>query len=375
MADIHGVCPDKFSRVREGFSNLFESSQERGARFTAVIAGETVLDLWAGSADRDGAQAFNANTLTPVFSTGKAVMALLIARLVDKGKLDYDTAVAHYWPEFGQAGKSRITVGQLMSHQHGLPGFNPAQPDPAIWFDPVATIDVLCKQTPMWTPGTASGYTPIAGGYLIGELFRRIDGRTLGTALREDLANRFGLDLFIGTPDSEVPRIAHMQKPPAAPDLGVIDKIKQAAFFDRGSAPAGRGSDVWRRAEIPSANMHATALGLAKLMNAVANGGVIDGKPVLSPKGIDVATRERIHGQDKVLPFKLSWAAGFLRNKGIGIYGPNPNAVGHSGWGGSCVMADPDRKLSAAYVMNKQSVHLIGDQRPGRLIAELYGCL
>ncbi|EGF92135.1 beta-lactamase family protein [Asticcacaulis biprosthecium C19] len=375
MVDISGVCPEPFSRVKDAFAALFESGQERGARFTAVIAGQTVVDLYAGSADRDGAQPFNANTLTPIFSTGKAVMALMIARLVDKGKLDYDAAVSHYWPEFGQAGKSRITVGQLMSHQHGLPGFSPAQPDPAIWFDPQATIDALCKQTPMWTPGTASGYTPIAGGYLIGELFRRIDGRTLGSALREDIATRFGLDLFIGTPDSEVPRIAALQKPPAAPDLGTIDKIKQAAFLDRGSAPAGRGSDVWRRAEIPSANMHASALGLAKLLNAVANGGLLDGKAIISPKGIELATRERIIGQDKVLPFKLSWGAGFLRNKGIGIYGPNANAVGHSGWGGSCVMADPERTLSAAYVMNKQSVHLIGDPRPVKLIDTLYSCL
>ncbi len=375
MVDIVGTCPEKFSRVKDLFAANFAEGKERGARFTAVIAGETVLDIWAGSADREGAQPFAADTLTPVFSTGKAIMALLIARLIDKGKLDYETAVAHYWPDFGQNGKSRITLGQLMSHQHGLVGFNPPQADPAIWFDVPATLDVLCKQAPMWTPGQGSGYTPIAGGYLIGEVFRRTDGRTLGTALREDLAQRFGLDVMIGTPDTYVPRIAQLQKPPAAPDLGTIDKIKQAAFLDRGSAPAGRGSDVWRRMEIPSANMHATALGLARLMQVMAHGGKIDGKPALSANALAQATRERSYGQDRVLPFKLSWGAGFLRNKGLNIYGPNERAVGHSGWGGSCVMADADRMLSAAYVMTKQSIHLLGDPRPVGLIDALYGCL
>ncbi|MGZ3298651.1 MAG: serine hydrolase domain-containing protein [Asticcacaulis sp.] len=374
MTEIYGLCPEKFAPVRDLFAANFAEGKERGARFSAVINGETVLDIWAGTADREGTKPFDDKTLTPIFSTGKAVMALMVARLADMGRLDYDTAVAHYWPEFGQNGKSRITVAQLMSHQAGLPGFVPPQ-DPSIWFDVQATLDALCKQAPLWTPGQGSGYHPVSGGYLIGELFRRTDGRSLGTALRQDIAGRYGLDLMIGTPDSEAPRIAQMQKPPAAPDLGTLDKIKQAAFLDRGSAPAGRGTEEWRRMEIPSANGHGTALALARFMGIVASGGFIGKDRMISLNGLAQATRERVYGQDRVLPFKLSWAAGFLRNRGLRIYGPNERAVGHSGWGGSCAMADPDRKLSAAYVMNKQSVHLIGDPRPVGLINALYGCL
>ena len=127
--------------------------------------------------------------------------------------------------------------------------------------------------------------------------------------------------------------------------------------------------------EIPSANAHATALGLARLLGAVANGGKIDGQSLISPDGLARATRERVYGMDRVLPFKLSWAAGFLRNKGLSIYGTNPSAVGHSGWGGSCVMADPDKRLSAAYVMTKQSAYLLGDPRPVALINALYATL
>ena len=372
--EIGGICPPKFAAVKDVFAANFAEGKERGARFSVVIDGETVLDMWGGNADREGAVPFSDTTLTPVFSTGKAVMAVMIARLVEKGKLDYETAVAHYWPEFGQNGKSRITVGQLISHQGGLPGFSPPQ-DPMIWFDVPATLKALCEQAPLWTPGQGSGYHPIAGGYLLGEVFRRVDGRSLGTALREDIAAKFGLDLMIGTPDAYAPRIATMQKPPAAPDLGPIDAIKQAAFLDRGSAPAGKGSADWRRMEIPSANTHSTALSLAQFMGIVANGGALKGQKLLSLGTLGQLTRERVYGQDRVLPFKLSWAAGLLRNTGIKIYGPNERALGHSGWGGSCTMADPEKRLSVGYVMNKQSAYLIGDPRPVGLINALYACL
>jgi len=374
MTEINGVCPPQFAAVRDAFAANFAAGKELGARFTAQVAGETVVDIWAGSADRAGTRAFDAATLTPVFSTGKAVMALMIARLVDAGKLDYEATVASYWPEFGQNGKAGITLGQLISHQGGLSGFYPPQ-DPSIWFDVPATLKALCEQAPLWTPGDGSGYHPIAGGYLLGEIFRCADGRSLGMALREDIAAPFGIEVMIGTPDDYEPRIAHLQKPNAPPDLGPIDTIKQAAFLDRGSAPAGRGSGDWRRMEIPSANAHATAIGLARLLGIIANGGVLDGQKILSLGTLGQLTRERVYGQDRVLPYRLSWGAGLLRNKGIDIYGPNERAVGHSGWGGSCAMADPERKVSAAYVMNKQSAWLIGDPRPVGLIDAFYDCL
>ncbi|MGA9657702.1 MAG: serine hydrolase domain-containing protein [Asticcacaulis sp.] len=374
MTEISGFCPPRFAAVKDAFAANFAQGQERGARFSVVIDGETVLDIWGGQGDRTGQMPFDDTTLTPIFSTGKAVMALMIARLVDQGKLDYEAPVTDIWPEFGQNGKAGITLGQLISHQGGLPGFSPPQ-DPTLWFDVAATLKALCEQAPLWTPGEGSGYHPITGGYLLGEVFRRADGRSLGTALREDIADLFGLEVMIGTPDAYEPRIAHMQKPSSAPNLGTLDAIKQAAFLDKGSSPAGKGSADWRRMEIPSANTHATALALAKLMGVVACGGMLEGRRVIGNETLELAMAERVSGQDRVLPFKLSWAAGFLRNQGIGIYGPNENAVGHSGWGGSCAMADPAQKLSAAYVMNKQSAYLIGDPRPVGLIDALYGAL
>lgn len=373
--DIHGVCPDRFGAVRDAFAANFtaapEGLDEQAARFSVCICGEVVVDLWAGFADAARTTPFSETTLVPVFSTGKAVMALLIATCVERGLLDYEATVASYWPAFGQAGKAGITVGQLMSHQAGLPGFAETA-EPTIWFDRQAVLERLCAQAPMWPPGTASGYHPITIGYLAGELFRIVDGRSMGTALRADFP---GLDLWIGLPESEHGRVAQMRKPASAPDLGTIDAIKTAAFLDRGSAPGGRGSTEWRTMEIPSANLHGTARDLARIMGVLANGGTLDGRTVLSPGVLAEMLRERIHGRDKVVPFDISWAAGLMRNEGLHIFGPNPTAAGHCGWGGSCAFADPDARVSGAYVMTRQSPHLIGDPRAQRLIGAVYGAL
>ncbi len=372
--EIHGQNDPRFDAVREAFAANFtdapEGLNEQAARFSVLVEGEPVVDLWAGHADTAKTTPFTDTTLTSVFSTGKSVMALLMATAVEAGQVDYDQTVASLWPEFGAAGKQEVTVAQLLSHQSGLPGFSEAV-DPAIWFDVPAVLERLAAQAPMWPPGTASGYHPITVGYLANEVYRRATGRTMGQALRQDFAD---LDLWIGLPDSEHSRVAQMRKPTAAPSLGAIDPIKQAAFLDRGSAPGGRGSAEWRKMEIPSANLHGTALGLATLLGVVANEGRLGARTVLSGQTLEQLTRERIHGQDKVLPYVISWAAGLMRNDGLNVFGPN-EAWGHYGWGGSMAMADPSRRLSAAYVMTRQSPHLIGDPRPRRLLEAVYAAL
>lgn len=378
LPDISGHCPDHLAAVKDAFAANFvdapDGLNEQGARFSVVIEGQTVIDIWAGQVDAAGVEPMSEGTLVPVFSTGKAVMAILMASAVERGKLAYEEAVAALWPAFGAQGKGRVTVAQLLSHQAGLPGFSePA--DPAIWFDRQAVLDRLAAQAPMWPLGTGSGYHPITVGYLANEVFRLADGRTMGRALAEDFARPFGLDLWIGLPESEHGRVAALRKPAKATDLGTLDAIKKAAFLDKGSAPGGRGSAEWRSIEIPSANLHGTARDLARILSVIANDGQLDGRRILSPTVVAEATRERVAGQDKVLPFVMSWGAGFTRNAGLNIFGPNPEAVGHCGWGGSCAFADPARRLSAAYTMTRQSPYLVGDPRAQRLIQALYGAL
>ncbi|MFN3512632.1 MAG: serine hydrolase domain-containing protein [Phenylobacterium sp.] len=374
MAEIHGFAHDRFAGVRRAFEDNFAQGLELGARFTLVEAGETVVDLWGGHADRGRQVPFDARTLTAVFSTTKALAALLIARLVDQGKLRYDQPVAEVWPEFAQGGKGAITVEQAMSHQAGLSGF-PDEIDPALWFDWDAVCAKLAAMAPLWPPGTASGYHPITFGYIAGEIFRRVDGRTMGTALRQDLAEPIGLDVWIGLPDGEHGRVADLQRPSGLPNFGELNEPTRAAFLTRWSSPAGRGQAEWRRIEIPSANGHAAAEALARLMGALANDGWLDGEVILSPALIAEVARERVRGPDLVLPFEMSWGAGFMRNETVKVWGPGLQTFGHSGWGGSCAFADPERRLGGAYVMNKQSTDLIGDARARRLIEAAYAAL
>jgi CubicO group peptidase (beta-lactamase class C family) len=197
----------------------------------------------------------------------------------------------------------------------------------------------------------------------------------MGVALREDLAGPFGLDLWIGLPDSEADRVADLQRPTALPNFGHVNEATRAAFLTPWSQPGGRGSDAWRRFELPSATGYATAEALARLMGALANDGWLDGEDILSPALIAEAARQRIRGQDLVLPFEVSWAAGFMRNETVYPWGPGAQTFGHAGWGGSCAFADPERRLGGAYVMNKQSNDLLGDRRPRRLIEAAYAAL
>ncbi|WP_374472008.1 serine hydrolase domain-containing protein [Phenylobacterium sp.] len=374
MVEIHGSAQARFATVKDVFAANFEADEELGARFTVVQGGEVLVDLWAGHADRKRTHAFDTRTLAPIFSTTKAMAALLIARLVDQGKLDYRQTVASVWPEFGQAGKDAITVEQAISHQAGLSGF-PEEMDPVTWFDWDAICAKLAAMAPMWPPGTASGYHPITVGYIVGEIFRRVDGRTMGQAFRDDIAGPFGLDLWMGLPESEFGRVAELQRPNGLPDFGEVNEPTRAAFLVPWSAAAGRPQAEWRALPIPSTNGHATAEGLARLMGALADDGWLEGGQILSPALIAEAARERIRGQDLVLPFVMSWGAGFMRNETEHPWGPADQSFGHSGWGGSCAVADPERRLGLAYVMNKQGTALMGDPRPKRLIEAAYAAL
>jgi CubicO group peptidase (beta-lactamase class C family) len=261
-----------------------------------------------------------------------------------------------------------------MSHQEGLSGL-PERMDPALWFDWDAICAKLAAMAPIWPPGTASGYHPITFGYLAGEIFRRIDGRRMGAAFREDLAEPFGLDIWIGLPDSEASRVAELQRPKALPDFGHRNEATRAAFLTPWAQPGGGSPALLRSFDLPSATGYGTAQALARVMGALANDGWLDGEAILSPALIAEAARSRIRGQDLVLPFEMSWGAGFMRNETVHPWGSGEATFGHSGWGGSCAFADPERKLGGAYVMNKQSTELLNDRRPRRLIEAAYASL
>ncbi len=365
-----GFVAPGFERVREVFDAAL--SDELGAGFAAVRKGEIVVDLWGGWADRARTRPWMRDTLVPVYSTTKGVAAIVLAWLLDKGLIAYEAPLAALWPAFGAHGKDRVSIAQTLAHQAGVPGFI-ERIDPDLWLDPPACAEAIAALAPMWPPGSASGYHPLTWGYIAGEIAMRAGGRSLGTILREAICAPLGIDFQLGTPESEHGRCAEMKKPSRVGEFGDITPPRKAAFFTPWAAPA-RGGARWRRIEIPSANGHATALGVARLFEVYATGGEIGGSRMLSQEAFDALTMQRWRGDDLVLPFNIDWRSGVIGNSNR-IYGPNPEAFGHSGLGGSCGFGDPIARVSAGYVMNQQSHHIMGDPRALRLIEALNGCL
>lgn len=369
---ISGFVAPGFEPVQEAFEANFAEDTELGAGFAAYLDGAQIIDLRGGFADRKKERVWDERTVVPIYSTTKPIAAVTLAHVIDALPAGYETPVADLWPEFAANGKDEITIAELVSHQAGLPGF--VEPiDPALWLDPDACAAALAPLPPMWGPGTAHGYHPLTWGYLIGEIVRRIDGRSLGTVLREDIVGPADIDFQIGTPASDHHRVAEIMRPRALPDLGEINDATRAAFLTKWASP-DRGGAIWREIEIPSANGIGTAVAVAQLYGIYAHGGMLGGGRVVSEPAFDALTQSRVKGQDLVLPYITEFAAGVMRNN-IGLYGPNPETLCHSGWGGSLALGDPDRHLSAAYVMNRQSNSLQADPRATRLVQALYGCL
>ena len=363
-----GFLAPNFDEISDAFAANFAEGLELGAAFAAIVDGELVTDIRGGHSDKAREEAWTESTLACIYSSGKAVLTLLIAQEVSNGRLDFEAPVAAYWPEFAANGKGQITVAQALSHQGGLCGF-PEEMLPQDWLDWEAITSRLAAMAPLWPPGTANGYHPQTFGFIAGELLRRAAGRSVG-----ELISDFQLQIYCGLSPDEIARAAFMPKPPKAPDLGELNEFTKIAFLKPWSAAARVDREEWMAAEIPASNMHADARSLVQILQPFVNGGKWDSDPLLTQEAISGALTERIRGDDLVLPFNLSWSAGLMHNIN-GHFGPNENAFGHAGFGGSCVVIDVERKLTAAYVMNKMSPFLVGDPRALRLINALYAGL
>lgn len=367
---ISGHCSPRFAKVREAFTANFTERGDVGASFAVVQDGEVVASLWGGHADAAKTKPWTAETLANVWSTTKGVASICFAMLVDRGLAKYDDPVAKHWPEFAANGKNGVTIAQLLSHQAGLCGFD----TPAVledFYDQSRAEARLAAQAPFWAPGAQSGYHAVTIGILANGLFKRIEGRTLAAFVREELAAPYELDLYVGLPDSEAHRAGEIIAPPTLSSTDANpnpSRAQQAALANPVLDPLSANTRPWRLAPIPSVNGHATALPLAHLYAAMANGGQMKGRKLIGPAAIAEATKLRISGTDAVLGIEARWAAGFLLNS-YDVYGDKPEAFGHSGWGGSFAFADPTRHLGVSYVMNAMGHNLIGDPRGMALVA------
>jgi CubicO group peptidase (beta-lactamase class C family) len=383
MATIHGEVTPGFERVRDAFAKNFDDHGDVGAAFSLYVKGNKVVDLWGGTADADTGRSWERDTPVIVFSTTKGVTAICAHLLAQRGELDLDAPVATYWPEFKAQGKENIPVRWLLSHRVGLPAVStPMSPEQVLAWDPI--VEALAAEAPMWEPNTAHGYHALTYGWLVGEVIRRVTGRSVGRFLAEEIAGPLGLELWIGLPEEVEPRVAPLiTLESAAIELNedVVKSLPEEqqamirAFLDpdslaqralRLTEPALQfNSRAVHAAEIPAANGIATARALAKLYASCV--GEVDGRRLLDAATVKDAIVEQSNGPDKVLTLPTRFGSGFFLTSDFApLLGER--SFGHAGAGGSLAFADPDAEVGFAYVMNKMQQNLGGDPRTLSLI-------
>jgi CubicO group peptidase (beta-lactamase class C family) len=376
---IDGFIAPGWDRVADAFAANFDHG-EVGAACCVYADGEPVVDLVGGIADTTTGRTWDAQTLALVFSTTKGATATCANLLIQRGQLDPDAPVAHYWPEFAAAGKDNVLVRHVLSHSAGLPVVEGHFTlDHALAWDPV--VEQLARQTPRWEPGTAVGYHMRSYGWLVGELVRRIDGRTLGTFFRDEIGAPLGLDWWIGLPETIEPRVAPII-PPDTPDDPEVRELMDAIMAPgtmMGDALTGPANlfhydEMWNTralhaCELPSSNGIASAHAVARMYAALV--GNVDGVRVLDGASIERATRMQIEGTDVVIGAPMRYGLGYSLGDALSSAAP-ASAFGHSGAGGSLGFADPARGLGFGYVMTKMRVGLAEDRRPRNLVRAMY---
>lgn len=361
---IEGVVAAGFEPVREVFAANFERAEdyrEIGAALAVYRNGELVVDLWGGFADRGRTRPWTRGTMVNLWSTTKGVAALCVASLVDRGALGYADRVADHWPDFAAAGKADVTVAELLSHQAGLPGFAEPIALEALYDQPACAAR-LGAQAPIWEPGTANGYHAVTWGVLVAELVRRVDGRTIGRILSEELAGPLRADIHLGLPSPIDSSIADILPPDREVDLSALEMTPAMvmALASPRLDPVRANDAAWRAAELPALNGHGSAVGVARLYAAALSG------ESFSAETLAEMTKVAADRVDLVLGFNPHWAMGVLVN-GARVFGPAPDAFGHGGWGGSLGCADRESGIAMGYVLNHMGPELVGDPRTSAL--------
>jgi CubicO group peptidase (beta-lactamase class C family) len=363
MTEIHGHADPRFAGVRDAFAANFARGEDVGASVAVTLGGELVVDLWGGHADAAKTRPWQRDTIVNVYSTTKTMTALCALLLADRGELDLAQKVAHYWPEFAANGKADITVAQLLAHSAGLSGF--AEPVAAAdLYDWDKATALLAAQAPFWAPGTAIGYHAITQGYLVGEVVRRITGKSLGTFFRDEIAGPLGADFHIGLAASEDDRVAELLPPP--PGGSIADITSRPLTVNMATNPPVNPRDprsrAWRAAEIPAANGHGNARSVALVQALLANGGVVGGKRLLSEAGARRALEPQIKGEDMVLGGPAHFGLGFGLNGGA-VPLPHDECCYWGGYGGSIIIIDMKTRSTIAFMMNKMASTTVGDMR------------
>ncbi len=395
---IEGVVAAGFEPVRRAFADNFTERGEIGASVAAWVAGEKVVDLWAGTATVDTATPWTADTTSVMFSATKGLVATAFLMLEDRGQIDLDQRVGWYWPEFARAGKQDITVRSILNHRAGLSVID--RPLELEDFEDFRSVEAaLVAQEPTWRPGSRQAYGATAFGMYTQAMFRRITGETLGSFLKREVFQPLGADLHLGLPQGQQGGVAHLYPVDSKELLRVVlpkvvrnktleGRVYRQVLFERGSIPSraltnpnmGRKRlDRMNEArilelELPWMNAVGNARSLGRVYAALANGGELDGVRLVSPEAIErVKPRQSWAYEDGTLLKPMGFSQGFVKDEPH-LFSPNEAAFCHPGAGGSIGLADPTHRLGLAYVMNRMNHH-VRSPNAIALCHAMYRCL
>ncbi|MXO59907.1 serine hydrolase [Altererythrobacter salegens] len=391
---LRGRYDEKFAPAVEAFYENFRQEEELGAACSVVIDGETVVDLWGGWARADLSEEWDEHSTVCMMSVAKGVTGVCFNMCVDRGLIDPDLRIAHYWPEFAQNGKQDITVRMVLDHTAAIPVLTDDVMYPGGFFDYPAYIKALEAQHPLWQPGTRAAYHVHNQGFLLGEIMRRVTGMTVGPFLKENVTEHLRAEYYIGGMDEQ--QQAHVAEVLpntkarlfAAKDVEIPPKpstpegwqdgavLRSFAFLQNPAEPwhTTMNSPIWRTCEIASGSGHGNARSVARIYGATV--GEVDGVSLMSKDQLERMITEQ-HNQVELLQDRpYHQANGVLLNTPEAVYmGPNMRSFGHHGLGGSIGFGDPDAKLGFSYCCNQ--MHAVGDNGPRarRLIDAVYGAL
>ena len=374
--EIHGNYDEKFKSIVDSFENQYKLDLDIGSSLAVTCEGELVVDVWAGSRDKDQTLPWEKDTIVNVFSSTKNVTSLCAYILADRDQLDFFAPVCQYWPEFAQKGKENILVSHIMSHSSGLPGWDePVAGNDLYYPDKVAAL--FETQEPWWEPGTALGYHAISIGNLMGEIIKRISGKTVGNFFKDEIADPLDIDFHIGLEDRHHSRVAEIHQAVESNPEDIFEleegSVMQKVMTNGIITAPDANTPEWRRAEIPAAGGHGNGRSIAESMALIANGGTYKGKRIFSEDLIQYALEEQVRGNDLVLVEPLRWGIGF------GLPIDNASWMGYleegacfwAGWGGSMSIADTNKKVSFGYTPCLMEEGAIGADRSQNLVRTL----
>lgn len=380
---IGGFATERFQGVRDEFSRNFSERGELGASFAVVHNGRAVVDLWGGVADPESGSPWAEDTVQVIFSGTKGLVGLCALMLVDRGAIDPGERVSAYWPEFAAAGKSAVTVRDVLSHQARLPGIlEPVTPTDIL--DDEKMASAIAAQPQETDSRAADMYHPLTYGWLCGELVRRVDGRSVGTFFRDEIAVPLELEIWIGLPPDLEPRVANLSY---GPDWGTTvpgedgcedDELLGRVWNNPPLFPADHipwNSRASHAAEIPGLGAIGSARSIARLHGCLALGGELDGVRLLSASTIERSREVIVSRRDPLLGEHQVFGLGFELQNELSKFGPPGEALGYSGAGGSIHGSWPREGVGFSYSMNEMRDDGPIDSRARALLRATYRCL